>query len=147
MKTVTINRINATDIESFKELIKIINTAGGGRKVSTTDKHLKRLLRNPSFFAVAAWDGSKIVGGLTGFELNLYSKESGEFYLYDIAVQKKLQRQGVGTQLFEYTRQMLSESDIDRIFVQEHLENRMGIDFYKKMMGSPVAMAHFSLEV
>lgn len=147
MKEVTINRINATDIDSFKELIKIINATGGTRKVNATDKHLKRLLRNPSFFAVAAWDGSKIVGGLTGFELNLYSKETGEFYLYDIAVQKKLQRQGIGSQLFQYTCQMLGESDIDRIFVQEQLENRTGIEFYKKMMGNASAMAHFAMDI
>lgn len=146
MKQVTINRINATDIDSFKELIKIINTAGGTRKINTSDKHLKRLLRNPSFFAIAAWDGSKIVGGLTGCELSLYSKEAGEFYLYDIAVQKKLQRQKIGTQLFDYTRILLAESDIDRLFVQEQLENRAGIEFYKKVMGNPSAMAHFSID-
>ena len=50
-----------------------------------TDDYLDRLLSQHSFWALAAFVGSEIVGGLTAHILPMTKSETSEIFVYDLA--------------------------------------------------------------
>jgi aminoglycoside 3-N-acetyltransferase I len=52
----------------------------------------QRLLSNSGFIALAAFDGSSIVGGIAAYELMKFEQERSEIYLYDLAVEETHRR-------------------------------------------------------
>ncbi len=69
-----------------------------------SDGYIDRLLGREDFWAIAAFAGDHIIGGVTAHTLVLTRTESSEIFIYDIAVRRDHQRQGVGRRLLAELR-------------------------------------------
>lgn len=63
------------------------------------DGYLSALLEKPHFIALAAFQGAKVVGGLTVYVLDKYERARAEAYIYDLAVAEPHRRKGVARSL------------------------------------------------
>src|SRR5690606_3603957 len=65
------------------------------------DEYLQNLLGKNSFYALAALEGERIVGGLTAYRLDGYHTAESQLMVYDLAVAIDFQRKGIGTLLMK----------------------------------------------
>ena len=52
-------------------------------------------------------------------------------YIYDLAVMKEFQRQGIGRMLIENLRNYCKEKGFDKVFVQADKVDEYALDFYR----------------
>ena len=102
-----------------------------GPLVPLRDEHLDRLLARGSFWALTAFSGSTVVGGLTAHTLPMTRSESCEIFIYDLAVATTHQRQGIGTALVLLLRQAAAAEGIHHVFVAADDEDAHALDFYR----------------
>lgn len=109
------------------------------------DAYLTRLMVRDDFWAMAAFQDGRLVGGLTAHTLPLTRAETQELFLYDIAVRPECQRQGIGRQLVAALRAQAAAADIQVMFVAADEEDTEALDFYRAMGGaaSPVTIFTF----
>lgn len=107
--------------------------------------YLESILKNQSFVALVACDGTKIVGGLTAYELVKYEQCRKEFYIYDIAVSPPYQRKGVATALIRTLQSIAIARSIDTIFVQTDREDAHAIAFYQTI-ATQTDVVHFTMK-
>ena len=81
------------------------------------DLYLDGLLNRHDFWAMAAFIGDEIVGGVTAHTLPMTRAESSEILIYDIAVRRDQQRQGIGRQLMRGLAEAAAKSGIREVFV------------------------------
>lgn len=106
------------------------------------DAYLDRLLGRPDFWAIAAvWDG-ELVGGLTAYTLELTRSQTSEIFIYDIAVRRDRQRQGVGRELIEALRTAAAAAGVDDLFVPADDEDAHALEFYRAL-GAEASPATF----
>lgn len=106
--------------------------------------YLQRLLARPDFWAVAAFDGDEIVGGLTAYTLAMTRSETAELFIYDIAVRVDRQRQGIGRALMEGLLSMAEREGIKVTFVPAENEDTHALDFYHALGGDAAAVTIFT---
>ena len=113
-----------------------------------SDRYLDRLLRREDFWAIAAFAGNDVVGGLTAHTLPMTRSESSEVFIYDIAVRQDHQRQGVGRQLIATLRDAASAAGIQDVFVPADNDDAHALEFYRALGGqaSPVTFFTFAAE-
>jgi aminoglycoside 3-N-acetyltransferase I len=108
------------------------------------DSYLRQLLANPSFLAVAAFSGAKVVGGLAGYLLPKFEQARSEFYIYDLAVAETHRRQGVATAMIEELRNHVRQRGVYVIFVQADYGDEPAIALYSKV-GVREDVMHFDI--
>lgn len=111
-----------------------------------SDDYIDRLLGRNDFYAIAALDGSEVMGGLTAYELPLTRAERSELFLYDIAVRKDYQRRGVGRDLVNALRSVANSRSLD-IFVAADDADAHAISFYRHFGGQEAAVSMFTLRI
>jgi len=127
-----INLIQTNELEDLKTLISIFEEVFEWENfIMPNDPHLQKLLNKETFLAIVAKSESKIIGGLTVFVLDQYYSTRPLAYLYDLAVETKNQRKGVGKKLIEFTVQYCKENGFESTFVQAEKEDNHAIDFYR----------------
>lgn len=112
-----------------------------------SDEYIDGLLAQPSFWAVTAFWGDAIVGGLTAYTLPMTVFQGSDVFLYDIAVRADRQRRGIGRLLVDTLRDECSKTGIGTVFVLADDEDVHALDFYRAQSGapSPVTMFEFDL--
>ncbi len=108
------------------------------------DAWLRALLARDTFFALAAWHGGEVVGGLAGYLLPKFEQEHTECYIYDLAVDAAHRRQGVATALIGALQQLAAERGWSVIFVQADLGDDPAIALYTKL-GTRADVLHFDI--
>ena len=110
--------------------------------------YVESILRNPSFWAIGAFAGDEILGGLTAHTLSMTRSASREVFLYDIAVREGWRRRGIGRRLLVFLREAAAAEGIDVMFVPADNEDLPALDFYRALGGaeSPVTVFTFSRE-
>lgn len=105
-----------------------------------SDAYVSGLLTTSSFWAVAAFDGARVIGGITAHTIPMTRSSSSELFVYDLAVHEEHRRRGVGSQLFLALRAYASEAGISDIFVPADEEDGHALAFYRSLGGqeSPV---------
>jgi aminoglycoside 3-N-acetyltransferase I len=104
------------------------------------DGYLARLLGREDFWAIAAFDGDDVVGGLTAHTLPMTRVEGAEVFLYDIAVRADWRRRGVGRQLVAALR----EGSGCEVFVPADGDDDDACDFYRALGGVAAAVTIFT---
>src|SRR5262245_9600467 len=61
------------------------------------DTYLHQLLESHTFIAIAALDGTTVIGGLAAYVLPKFEQARSECYIYDLAVAASHRRRGVAT--------------------------------------------------
>ncbi len=109
-----------------------------------SDGYIDRLLEREDFWAIAAFVGGEIVGGLTAHALLMTRAESSEIFIYDIAVRSDHQRQGIGRALITALREAAASAGISDLFVPADNDDLHAIDFYRSLGGASAAVAIFT---
>jgi aminoglycoside 3-N-acetyltransferase I len=109
-----------------------------------SDGYLDRLLAREGFWAIAAFEGDRIVGGLTAHTLPMTRDETSELFIYDIAVHREHQRKGVGRRLVTELRERAAATGIRVLFVPADNDDRHALDFYRALGGAAAAVTFFT---
>ena len=108
------------------------------------DEYLQSLLdRDGTTFLTAEKDG-EIIGGLTAHDLPSTYFEANEVYVYDLAVARKHQRQGVGKKLLAELAKICREKGEHEFFLQADIGGRHALEFYHATGGVAENVIHFS---
>ena len=127
---VTISKLQT--IAELQELISVFQDVfemDGHKRPG--ELHLENLLKKETFFAVIASMNNKIIGGLTVYVLHQYFSEKPIAHIYDLAVLKPFQRQGVGSKLMKFTIEYCKENGFEEVFVQAEKADDYAVDFYR----------------
>lgn len=107
-----------------------------------SDAYVDRLLQRDSFWAFAAIEERRVIGGLTAHVLPMTNAKRAELLIYDIAVAEAHQRRGVGRSLIEAARKEAASQGIEVVFVLADNQDEHALRFYQKLgaTGSPVTL-------
>jgi aminoglycoside 3-N-acetyltransferase I len=97
-----------------------------------SDEHLRQLLADPGFVALAVSEADGIVGALTAYELVKYERETREIYLYDIAVIETRRRLGAATILIQALRSIAAVRSAEIVFVQADRDDPAAVALYER---------------
>jgi aminoglycoside 3-N-acetyltransferase I len=109
--------------------------------------YLEKCLEQNSFLAYVILQGDQVIGGLTAYELPMYSAEHSEIFLYDIAVRKDFQRKGLGKKLLEFLNLYCKTNNIKLMFVEAHEEDEHALEFYHSTGGKAERVMHFNFNI
>jgi len=107
--------------------------------------YMRRLLGGDSFIALAAVQGSEVIGGLAAYELKKFEQERSEIYIYDLAVAEAHRRRGVATALIRELQEIAAGRGAYVIFVQADLVDGPAIALYSKL-GIREDVLHFDID-
>ncbi len=110
------------------------------------EAYMRRLLGSNAFVALAAVEGSAVVGGLAAYELHKFEQERSEFYIYDLAVDAAHRREGIATALITELKRIASARGVSVIFVQADYGDDPAIALYTKL-GEREEVLHFDIKV
>lgn len=124
--------LSSEDIEEFIQLIRVFEDVFEMKNFSLPDrKHLQGLLAKPDFIVLVAMSDDQVIGGLTGYVLSQYYSLQPLAYIYDLAVDTKYQRQGVGKKLIVEMNRYCSDMGFEEVFVQADKVDDYALDFYR----------------
>ena len=114
-------------VEDYEDALSLWQRCPGVG-LSDADQHcaISRFLKhNPKLSYVARSDG-KLVGTC------LCGSDGRRGYLYHLAVDPQVRRQGIGKQLVEKTLQVLQERGIHKCHIMVYSQNTLGLAFWKQ---------------
>ncbi len=141
-----LKRLKAGDRELAKVLFSVMAEVFAEGSEELSDGYIDRLLGREDFWAIAAFAGNDIVGGLTAHTLPMTRAEYSEIFIYDIAVRSEHQRKGIGRRLVEELRAQAADMGITDLFVPADNEDAHALDFYRAIggEGAPVTIFTFT---
>ncbi|MBC7880256.1 MAG: GNAT family N-acetyltransferase [Anaerolineae bacterium] len=139
-------RLNQGDNDLARALFALMAEVFEEECEVLSDVYLDQLLACEAFWAIAAFDGDQIIGGVTAHTLPMTRTEVSEVFIYDIAVRIDHQRKGVGRNLVQNLQDMAVESGIRVLFVSADNDDLHALDFYRALGGvaSPVTFFTFT---
>jgi aminoglycoside 3-N-acetyltransferase I len=146
MHIVDIRKLNPQHLSIFEELLWLFNQVFEEGLESLPDHaYLEQLLANPGFHVFTAMEGSKVVGGITAYEMPGYYRAKPELYIYDMAVAVALHNRGIGKQLIAALKAFAATRNINTIFVEAHTEDEQAVKFYQSTFDEAEDVKHFNL--
>ena len=122
-----------------KELILFFQQDDGiSYPVVPSDDYLRNLLSKDSFHMLVALKDNALIGGATGYELDMYKKEVKEMFLYEIAVRPEYRGNGIGKALINGLKRICAERNIDEMYVGTTTSNRAAVKLYSSAGGEQV---------
>ena len=144
-----IRKLEKEDTANFVALLKVFEVVFEMKDFSAPDqKHLQKVLNCDNFAVFIAENEGKIVGGLTTYVLNQYYDEKPLAYIFDLAVDHKFQRKGIGKKLVNATNLFYKEHGFEEVFVQVDKTDDDALDFYRKTSPSDENdVTHFNYQL
>ena len=146
---INIKRLGKEEVSQFIALIGLFESVLEmiAFSIPSTNHHKRLLSRDDFIVFVAELDG-QIVGGLTTYVIEQYYSEKPLAYVYDLAVDDTLQRQGIGKKLIAETNKFYKERGFEEVYVEAEKADRQAVNFYRKTLPSgeeDVAYFHYKL--
>jgi len=140
-----LKRLQAGDQEQAAALFALMAEVFGEVAEPLSAAYLDQLLNRETFWAIGAFEGEQILGGVTAHTLPMTRNETAEIFIYDLAVDPAFQRQGIGRQLIVELRIQAAAVGIDVLFVPADNEDLEALDFYRALgaQASPVTFFTF----
>jgi aminoglycoside 3-N-acetyltransferase I len=127
-----IKKLSPTDIDAFMQLILVFEDVFEMQSFRLPkQEHLLHVLAKPDFIVFVALKDNRVIGGLTAYTLHQYYSEKPLAYIYDLAIQTKYQRQGIGKKLIAAINTYCSENGYEEVFVQADKVDEYALDFYR----------------
>ncbi|AXE21027.1 AAC(3)-I family aminoglycoside 3-N-acetyltransferase [Runella rosea] len=95
------------------------------------ENHLNKLLKSPNFLAVTAKQASTIVAGMTVYILDPYYSTKPLAFIYDLAVLRDYQRQGIGKRIIDFFKSYCQQQGFEEVFVFADQVDEEAIEFYR----------------
>lgn len=96
-------------------------------------EHLQELLGEDKFMVFVALDENHlVVAGLTAYTLIQYYSTKPLVYIFDLAVARHLQRNGIGKSLITEINKYCKTAGMEEVFVQADKADGYALDFYRK---------------
>lgn len=108
--------------------------------------YLEGLLGSNTFIALAALEGTEVVGGLAAYVLPKFERERSEIYIYDLAVAGSHRRRGIATDLIGELQRIAAARGAWVIYVQADAGDDPAIELYSKL-GVREDVLHFDIQV
>jgi aminoglycoside 3-N-acetyltransferase I len=148
VEQIKVRKLTQEDPSAFKLLIHLFNVVfEQDESAMSSDVNLVKLLSNNHFIAMAAFYQNEIAGGLTAYELPMYSSDTSEIFVYDLAVKPDYQRRGIGKRLIQYLKEYCLENGINEFFVLAHEEDVHAVEFYHSTGGKSEKVVNFLYHV
>lgn len=144
MSKIHTRRLMDGDRELARSLFALMAEVFAEPSAPLSDSYLDRLLRTDTFWALAAFVGAEIVGGITAHALPLTRTEGSELFIYDLAVRADWQRYGVGRSLVTALREQAALAGIQTVFVPADNDDLHALNFYRALGGEPAAVTFFT---
>jgi aminoglycoside 3-N-acetyltransferase I len=144
MSQIQTRRLTDGDREIAKSLFALMAETFAEIAAPLSDDYLDRLLRRETFWAVAAFVGDELVGGITAHLLPMTRVEAAELFIYDLAVRADWQRQGIGRHLVTTLREQAALAGIQTLFVPADNDDLHALEFYQALGGVPSAVTFFT---
>jgi aminoglycoside 3-N-acetyltransferase I len=142
---VEIYKLGPQDTPLFRKLVTLFaEVFDMGDFQPPTDQHLGRLLRDDTFFTIAACVSDEIVGGVTCYVLKQYYDVSSYVYIFDLAVHPRYQRLGFGRRLVQAAIEHGKTLGAEEVFVQADDEDIHALEFYRTTGGISEKVTHFT---
>jgi aminoglycoside 3-N-acetyltransferase I len=136
---------NVADLENllcvYKEVFEL------SEYILPNPGHVQSLLSNSAIIFLAAFDGTKVVGGLTAYVMPSVYSEKDEMYLYDLAILSDYQRQGIGRALLEELKEKARALNVSEFYVQADIVDEGALAFYRATGGIEEDVRHFGYPV
>lgn len=130
--THTTRVLSDDDIAGFMELITLFEDVFEMKDfVMPPEEHLQQLLKKSGFFAMVAEAEGKIVGGLTVYVFDQYYSTKPLAYIFDLAIDRKFQRKGIGSKLIEDVVRHCKSKGFQEVFVQADRVDDYALKFYR----------------
>jgi aminoglycoside 3-N-acetyltransferase I len=139
-----IQRLASGQGDLAKALFALLAEVLGEGRSTASENYIQALLEQDSFWVIAAVDEKRVVGGLTAHILPMTKAEQSELLIYDVAIDKGYQRQGIGHMLIDWVRNEASTLGIASVFVLADNEDMHAIRFYRKLDGADSSVTLFS---
>jgi aminoglycoside 3-N-acetyltransferase I len=139
-----VKRLTSNDRDRARRLFRVMAEVFTEECAALSDGYLDQLLLRKEFWALAAFAGDDIIGGVTAHTLPMTRTESSEVFIYDIAVQSEYRRKGVGRRLLQALCEQASEHGIQPMFVSVDNGDVDALDFYRSLGGTPSPVTIFS---
>ena len=140
--------LGPADVTQFRAMLAMFGEAFGDRAAylesQPDDEYLRGLLSSGLFIAVAALDGSAVIGGLAAYLLPKSEQARSEIYIYDLAVREAHRRKGVATSLIEELKKLAVARGAYVIYVQADRGDDAAIALYTKL-GTREDVMHFDI--
>jgi len=141
MVSIDVRRLGPGESDLARALFTLMATVFGEAHRPLSRDYAGRLLADPAFWSVAALVDGAPVGGLTAHTVPMTNREGAELLLYDVAVDPRHQRRGVGRRLLNHLRDVAAAAGIDTVFVPVDVEDTPALDFYRALGGTASATA------
>lgn len=129
-------------LDLFELLSRVFETPG--RRLEL--ERARTLLASPAFLAVAAFSEGELCGGATGHILPMTREPTSELFIYDIAVDERQQRRGIGRQLIECILAEAATLGVTVAFVPADNEDDHALAFYENIGGTGAPVTIFTFE-
>ena len=115
---VTYKKLTRTDILILTELVKTYADVFETANFSIPNReYLQTLLDKDNIIFCVALLGNLVIGGLTAYILPSVYYPSSQIYIYDLAVKKNMQRQGIGQRIIAFLKNYCIEFGHAEIYV------------------------------
>jgi aminoglycoside 3-N-acetyltransferase I len=148
----TTKRLDAADLAAMKALLRLFGEVFGDvdtyQGAVPSDAYLLGLLRDETFFAVAAHDEhGATIGALAAYELKKFEQERSEIYIYDLAVDANHRRKGVATALIRTLGEAARKRGAYVMFVQADVgeEDEAANALYRKLASEMIVANHYDI--
>lgn len=132
-KDIYLKKLKAGDLSDFEALIDLFGEVFNMTAFSTPRReYLQGLLRQDGYHVFTALNMDEVVGGLVAYTLDQCYSEKPFAYIFDLAVAKQWQRQGIGSALIAEARAYFKQLGYAEVFVQADRIDDYAVDFYRK---------------
>jgi len=132
MSNVSIKKLEQRDLDKFIALIRLFEDVFEMKHFTMPHtEHLEKLLARNDFYVFVAFTENRIIAGLTAYILEQYYSEKALAYIFDLAVARSWQRQGIGKKLIQAIKHYCSERGFEEVFVQADRIDDHAVEFYR----------------
>lgn len=141
-----IKRLGVDDVILAQETFRLVAEVFGEDVGELSAGYVSALLGRPDFWALAALQDGRPIGGITAHVLPMTRCEAKELFIYDLAVTPAHRRRGIGRLLVETLCREAAAAGVPVAFVPADVEDDDAVAFYNALGGEAAPVTIFTFE-
>ena len=143
-----ITKLTTADVLLAKRLIYEWQVEDGVQEpVVPGDEYLQKLLGQDTFHAFVATDESLVIGGLSAYEMRMFTSEEDEIFLYEIGVNEHYRQRGVARAMIDELKKVCVTKGINTFYVGTATDNEPAKKLYKATGGDMELIPWFTYDL